>query len=206
MQHHIVNTMGVAMAALGIAGLAAACSSSTTTSTTTTTSSTHSGTETLSGTITGQAAIKTLENQNSNAPLIFPKFTWSGVVNTTAVNESIGSGGNGTEYTFPTPAGDFALIHTSKNQNGTGSATGPVRGVCSFKDVTSGTYTVVADKSTGSFNGATGHGTFAITITGTGPITPKATKCTVGNNGPNVGGIKSASIAFSASGPLTVKS
>lgn len=201
MQHHIVKTMGVAMAALGIAGLAAACSS-----TTSTTSSTHSGTEILSGTITGQAAIKTFENQNSNAPLIFPKFTWSGVVNTTAVNESIGSGGNGTEYTFPTPAGDFALIHTSKSPNGTGSATGPVSGVCSFKDVTSGTYTVVADKSTGSFNGATGHGTFAITITGTGPITPKATKCTVGNNGPNVAGIKSASITFTASGPLTVKS
>ena len=201
MQHHIVTTMGVAMAVLGIAGLAAACGS-----TTSTTSSTHSGTEILSGTITGQAAIKTFENQNSNAPLIFPTFTWSGVVNTTAVNESIGSGGNGTEYTFPTPAGDFAVIHTSKNPNGTGSATGPVSGICSFKDVTSGTYTVVADKSTGSFNGATGHGTFAITITGTGPITPKATKCTVGNNGPNVAGITSASIAFTASGPLTVKS
>ena len=184
------------VAAVGIALLAAACGS---------TSSTKSGTETLSASITGSKAIATLESQSSNTPLVFPEMTWSGVVNTTAHNVNLGGGGNGSEHTFETPAGDFAVTHYSQNQRGVESATGPVNGLCTFKNVMSGTYTVVTDKSTGSFNGATGHGGFAITITGTGPIQAKATTCSVGNNGPNVSAIKGASIVFKASGPLTVK-
>jgi hypothetical protein len=184
------------VAAFGVAALAVGCGS---------TSSTKSGTQTLSASITGSKAIATLEGQNSNAPLTFPEITWAGVVSTTAHNVNLGGGGNGSEHTFETPAGDFAVTHFSQNPNGVGSATGPVNGVCSFKDVTSGTYTVVTDKSTGSFKGATGHGDFANTLSGTGPIQAKATTCSVGNNGPNISGIKSASIVFKASGPLTVK-
>jgi hypothetical protein len=56
----------------------------------------------------------------------------------------------------------------------------------------SGTYTVVPEKSTGSFKGATGHGAFAVTLSGTGPIQAKATTCSGGNNGPNISGIKNA--------------
>lgn len=184
------------VAAFGIAGLAAGCGS---------TSSTKSGTETLGASITGSKAIATLENQNSNAPLVFPEMTWAGVVNTSAHTVSLGGGGNGSEHTFETLAGDFAVTHVSNNPNGVGSATGPVNGVCTFKVVMSGTYTVVTDKSTGSFKGGTGHGDFAVTLSGTGPIQAKATTCSVGSNGPNVSGIKSASIVFNASGPLTVK-
>ena len=184
------------MAAFGIAGLAAGCGS---------TSSTKSGTETLSASSTGSKAVATLESQSSNTPLVFPEMTWAGVVSTTAHNVSLGGGGNGSEHTFETPAGDFAVVHVSKNPGGVESVTGPVNGMCTFKNVMSGTYTVVTDKSTGSFKGATGHGGFAVTISGTGPIQAKATKCSSGANGPNVSGIKSASIVFNASGPLTVK-
>lgn len=60
-------------------------------------------------------------------------------------------------------------------------------------------------QSTGSFKGATGHGDFTVTLSGTGPIQGKATTCSMGNNGPNVSAIKSVSIVFNASGPLTVK-
>ena len=183
------------VAAFAIAGLAAGCGS---------TSSTKSGTETLSASITGSKAVAALESQSSNAPLVFPEMTWAGVVSTTAHAVSLGGGGNGGEHTFETLAGGFAVTHV-KNPNGEGSASGPVNGVCAFKEATSGTYTVVPDKSTGSFKGATGHGDFALTFSGTGPIQAKATTCSVGNNGPNVSGIKSASIAFKASGPLTVR-
>ena len=184
------------LAAFGIAWLIAGCGSS---------SSTKSGTETLSAQITGPKAVATLESQSSNAPLVFPEMTWAGVVSTAAHNVNLGGGGNGSEHTFETPAGDFAVTHVSQNPNGVGSATGPVNGVCAFKDVTSGTYTVVTDKSTDSFKGATGNGGFTVTFSGSGPIQAKATTCSVGNNGPNVSGIKSASIVFKAGGPLTVK-
>ncbi len=184
------------VAAFGMALLAAGCGS---------TSSTKSGTETLSASITGSKAVSLLESQNSNAPLVFPEMTWAGVVSTTAHTVNLGGGSNGGEHTFETPAGDFAVVHFSKNANGVGSATGPVNGACTFKQAMSGTYTVVTDKSTGSFKGATGHGEFSVTFGGTGPIQAKATTCSVGNNGPNVSGIKSASIVFRASGPLTVK-
>ncbi len=182
------------VAAFGIAGLVAGCGS---------TSSTKSGTETFGASITGSKAIATLES-HSNAPLVFPEMTWAGVVSTTAHDVALGGAGNG-EHTFETPAGDFAVTHASTNPNGAESATGPLNGVCAFKDVMSGTYTAVTDKSTGSFKGATGHGDFALTISGTGPIQAKATTCSVSKNGPNVSGIKSASIVFKASGPLTVK-
>ena len=184
------------VAALAVAGLAAGCGSS---------SSTKSGTQTLSASITGSKAIATLESQSSNTPLVFPEMTWAGVVSTTGHNVNLGGGGNGSEHTFETPAGDFAVVHFSKNPNGVGSATGPVNGVCTFKQATGGTYTVVTDKSTDSFKGATGHGAFTVTINGTGPIQAKATTCSTGNNGPNVSAINGASIVFKASGPLTVK-
>ena len=182
--------------AFGIVALAAGCGSS---------SSTKSGTETLSASITGSKAVAMLESQNSNAPLVFPEMTWAGVVAATAHAVNLGGGGNGSEHTFETTAGNFAVVHVSPNPNGVFTATGPVNGLCTFQNVTSGTYTVVPDKSTGSFKSATGQGNFAVTLSGTGPIQAKATKCSVGNNGPNISGVKSASVVFKASGPLTVK-
>ncbi|MGD0378143.1 MAG: hypothetical protein ABSB01_26660 [Streptosporangiaceae bacterium] len=64
-----------------------------------------SGTETLHGMITGSAAMAFL-NSNSNAPFVFPSFTFSGSVNTTVKALNLGGGGNGAEHTFVTPAGD----------------------------------------------------------------------------------------------------
>ena len=187
--------IAVIVAALGVALLAAGCGS---------TSSTKSGTQTLSASIVGSKAVATLESQSSHTPVVFPEMTWAGVVNTTAHNVSLGGGANGGEHTFETPAGDFAVVHKSQNPEGVGSATGPLNGACTFKNVTSGTYTVVSDKSTGSFKGATGHGDFSLTVSGTGPIQAKATTCSVGSTGPNISGIKSASVVFKAAGPLTV--
>ncbi len=183
----------VLAATLGLA----ACGSSSSTPTT------KSGTETLNASITGSAAVKNLES-NSNAPLVFPVMTWTGVVSTSEHNESLGGGKSGGEHAFKTAAGDFAVIHKSLSPNGTGGVTGPVKGVCTFRQVMAGTYTVVTDKSTGSFKGATGHGTYAVTITGVGPAAGGVCKMT--SNGPSVSGISSASIVFLAHGPLSVTS
>jgi hypothetical protein len=64
-----------------------------------------------------------------------------------------------------------------------------------------GNYTVVSG-STGKFAGATGHGTYLITATGSAPLAKGKTTCSFGNTGPV--STKGASIAFIGSGPLTV--
>src|ERR1700755_3155867 len=80
MRNTIVTT--ATLAGLSIAGLAVAdCSTSGSSSTSTAT--TTSGTETLHGADTGSAAAANLNSSNSNAPLQFPMFTYSGPVNLT---------------------------------------------------------------------------------------------------------------------------
>ena len=78
--------------------MAVACSS---------TPATKSGTETISGTESGQAAAATL-NSNSNAQPVFPVFTYTGPVNTSAKNYKLPGNGNNAKTatdTFVTPAG-----------------------------------------------------------------------------------------------------
>ena len=197
----MIKTISATVALAGLACLAS-CGSSPDPS-----AQSVTGTETFSGTITGSRAVAVLSNPNPNPPLTFPVFTWTGPVRTSISNFTLPSGNKkDLERTFKTPAGDFTVTRTPNSQRkNTGGATGPVNGICTFRGVSSGFYTVVPGKSTGKFAGATGHGTFTITLTGSGPISPASAKaCTFGSNGPNISKLSSASITFHAAGPLTV--
>jgi len=64
-------------------------------------------------------------------------------------------------------------------------------------------YTVLGSKSTGKFAGATGGGTYAITILAEANLLPGKTTCSANNTGNAIA--KGASITFKATGPLTLK-
>jgi len=192
-----------ALAGLPIAGLAvAACSSSGSSSSSTTTTS---GIETLHGAQTGSAAAADL-NSNSNAPLQFPAFTYSGPVNLTVKPFTLpnSSGPSGTN-TLP---GGLRLHHVSTLPASSSNAPPPAAwilkgGNCYFTATfDKGNYTVVSG-STGKFAGATGHGSYLITATGYAPLANGKTTCSFSNLGGPVS-TKGASITFVGSGPLTV--
>jgi hypothetical protein len=65
-----------------------------------------------------------------------------------------------------------------------------------------GTYTVLGSESTGRFAGATGHGTYALTILTEASMLPDKTFCDLLSG--NVSA-KGTSVTFKASGPLTLK-
>jgi hypothetical protein len=181
----------------GIVALAAwlgACGSSSTT-----------GTETLAGTLGGAAAASLL-NSNSNVAISFHTFVLTGPVNTTAHNISLGHQANGS-HTFSTPDGNLVLNakqKTSGQQNPT--VTGKTGNTCHFKlSGGTGTYTVDGSKSTGSFAGATGSGSYNINLVAAANLLPGKTSCSASNDTGNVLSA-GAAITFKASGPLTVKS
>jgi hypothetical protein len=64
-----------------------------------------------------------------------------------------------------------------------------------------GSYTVVSG-STGKFTGATGHGSYLITATGSAPLAKGQTTCSFTSVGPV--STRGASITFIGTGPLTV--
>jgi hypothetical protein len=164
-----------------------------------------SGTEILHGADTGAAAAANL-NSNSNVPLSFPVFTYSGPVNLTVKPFTLPSS-NGRSGTNTLPGG-LRLHHVSSlpasSTNGPPPATWIRTGdSCSFvATFDKGTYTVVSG-STGKFAGATGHGSYLITATGTAPLAKGKTSCAFPNTG-NVS-TQGASIIFAASGPITLK-
>ena len=123
-----------------------------------------SGTETLTGTVTGAAAAKLL-NSNSNAGPAFPSLVFTGPVSTT-IKGPVGLGGGNAKtatHTFVTPAGNFTVQHTAKtNGQAQPTVTGKSGSTCYFSlNGGTGTYTVIGSKSTGRFAGATGSGTYA---------------------------------------------
>jgi hypothetical protein len=188
---------------IAIAAVAAGCSSA---------PSTTSGTETISGTESGQAAV-TILNSNSNTQPVFPVFTYTGPVNTSAKNYRLPGGDAKTETdTLVTPAGNLTLTHTRTYQAGNNTAptvAGLSGGVCTFSLVAeSGTYVVVPSKSTGQFKGATGHGTYVVTLHIGAKLPAGKTTCNIadyGNNGPTAIA-QGSSFTFKATGPLTVPS
>jgi hypothetical protein len=201
MRHTIITI--TALAGLSIAGLAvAACSSSGSSSSASTT--TTSGTETLHGTDTGSGAAGQL-NSNSNAPLQFPVFTYSGPVNLTVKPFTLPSG-NGPSGTNTLPGG-LRVHHVSALPSSSSNAPPPATwtlkgGNCYFTATfDKGSYTVVTG-STGKFAGATGHGSYLVTATGSAPLAKGKTTCSFSSTGPV--STQGASITFSASGPLTV--
>jgi hypothetical protein len=201
MRHTIVTI--AALAGVSIAGISvAACSTSS--SSTATTPTTTSGVETLHGAVTGSAAAANL-NSNSNAPLQFPVFTYSGPVNLTVKPFTLpGNGASGTN-TLP---GGLRVHHVSTLPASSSNAPPPAKwtlkgGNCYFAATfDKGNYSVVSG-STGKFAGATGHGSYLITVTGSAPLAKGKTTCSFTSIGPV--SAQGASIAFAGGGPLKVK-
>jgi len=174
------RTITAVVAALGIAGLAAACSSS---------PSTTSGTEHFSSVLHGQAALG-----NSFT------LTYTGPVNTTGSFSTSGPAPTpGQEKAFDTKAGTLELKVDKvpvNTQNGNPTT-------CAFKADTVVDYTVVGSKSTGKFAGASGSGTVTAIFTGTGPRLSNG-KCNESNSAQPIASTAYAS--FVGAGPLTVSS
>jgi hypothetical protein len=166
----------------------------------------RSGTETLVGTVTGAAAAKLL-NSNSNVGLSFSSLVFTGPVSTT-IKGPVGLGGGKAKtatHTFVTPAGNFTIQRTAKtNGQAQPTVTGKSGSTCYFtQNGGTGTYTVLGSKSTAKFAGATGSGTYAITILAAANLLRGKTTCSAKNTGTVA--VKGASITFKATGPLTLK-
>jgi hypothetical protein len=194
MMRALVATLSGAVAlAIGLAAGSTAASGS------------SSGTETLTGVVSGAAAANLL-NSNSNAPLKFTSLVFSGPVDTSISNVGLGGGNSKTAtHTFVTPAGNFTVARTAKSGGQSQpTVTGQSGNTCHFTlNGGTGIYKVVGSKSTGKFAGATGSGTYALTIVASADLTEGKTTCS-GNNTGNVVAT-GASITFKASGPLTLK-
>ena len=130
------------------------------------------------------------------------------VVHLDLKNGPVGLGGGNAKtamHTFVTPADNFTVQHTAKtNGQAQPTVTGKSGSTCYFKlDGGTGTYTVLGSKSTGKFAGATGSGTYAITILAEANLLPGKTTCSANNTGNAIA--KGTSITFKATGPLTLK-
>ena len=192
--------------AIALAITVGACSSSGSSASGSTSAKPASGTETLVGTVTGAAAAKLL-NSNSNVGSSFSSLVFTGPVSTT-IKGPVGLGGGKAKtatHTFVTPAGNFTIQRTAKT-NGLAqpTVTGKSGSTCYFtQNGGTGTYTVLGSKSTAKFAGATGSGTYAITILAAANLLPGKTTCSAKNTGTLA--VKGASITFKATGPLTLK-
>jgi hypothetical protein len=168
-------------------------------------SSTTSGTEVLTGSLTGAPAANILNSSGSPA-LRLSSLTFSGPVATSENNLSLGGGGKTATHTFATAAGNFVVTRTVKNSGQAGpTITGKTGNTCHFKQVVAaGSYVVDGSKSTGNFAQATGSGTFTIFFVASANLLSGKTICAAGDTGSLLA--QGAAINFKASGPLTVKS
>lgn len=139
--------------------------------------STTTGTQSFNGT-----------SHNPNAPVV--NVTGAGVVSS---HGSVDLGSTSSKATLKMADGDVNINH-SKGTTSTSTDTA----ACTASEVNKGTYTVLG--GTGTYAGATGHGTFRVGFTG--KFTPTNGKCVISQSSTPVSG----SITFSASGPMTVKS
>jgi hypothetical protein len=164
-----------------------------------------SGIETLTGTLTGAAAAKWLNSYGNAAPS-FASLVLTGPVDTVISGPVILGTGSATtaRQTFVTPAGNFTVQYTEKTIGGGQPTVSRKSGsTCYFRlDGGTGTYTVLGSKSTGKFAGATGHGTYAITILAAANLLANKTFCDLIPGYALAGG---ASVTFKASGPLTLR-
>ena len=174
-------------AALAAAGLVTAGCGSSGTSSSAASATPVTGTQTLTGSVSGQQAL----SGTSSIPL---KLT--GVVNTTATVKL----GNGTTnpVMIKTSKGDLAVTHTAASTSQKLLSTK----TCKFAFGQRTHYTVDGGKSTGSFKDASGNGTAVVTITGNLPKTSDG-KCNLSSSA--VPQPATARVSFAATGPLTVK-
>jgi hypothetical protein len=175
------------------AGLAACTSSGSSTATATAKATTTpvSGTETLSGKLTGSAAASDI--------LVF-HLTLTGPVGTTATIQL------GTEvperyvlYTFHTAVGDLAVTLASAGTS-TGGLTSAT--TCLYVLTTAVPFTVDGTSSTGNFAGATGTGTAVVVTSGDDPKLSDGT-CNTSRTAPP--STKTAVATLAATIKLTVR-
>ena len=199
--------------AIALAAAVGACSSSSSSTSASSSSSTSakatvapkSGTETITGTVTGAAAANWV-NSGGKTQLQLPSLVFTGPVDTTITGPGarLDSGTAKTStHTFVTPAGNLTLQRTSSTSESPLAVTGHSGSTCYFKETGTYSYTVVGSHSTGKFAGATGSGTITNTLVLGADLLPGKTTCSADNVG-NVAA-KGASITFKASGPLTLK-
>ena len=170
------------------AGLAACTSSGSSTATATATP--VSGTETVSGKLTGSASM-------SDIPVFHLRLT--GPVGTTATISLSYLPEKGTSYTLKAPVGDLAVILDSA-----GTSTGGLKSAktCLYATTTTVPFTVDGASSTGKFAGATGTGTAVFMRSGEDPKFSDGT-CNVSAD--VLASAKTAVATFAATIKLTVR-
>jgi hypothetical protein len=171
----------------------AACTSSgssTATATAKATTTPVSGTETLSGKLTGSASM-------SDIPVFHLRLT--GPVGTTATISLSYLPEKGTSYTLKAPVGNLVVILDSA-----GTSTGGLKSArtCLYATTTAVPFTVDGASSTGKFAGATGTGTAVFMRSGEDPKFSDGT-CDVSADVP--ASAKTAVATFAATIKLTVR-
>ena len=196
-----MKKLTVLAAGTALVATLAACSSSSSSSGTSA-ASTHSatasaapksGTETLTGQVTGAAAV-------ANTTTFHLKFT--GPVNTTGTFTPPNS--NATSQpgvVFKTQAGNM-VVNATLTSNPNAAPTMVNAAQCRFAFVTRVDYTIDGAKSTGSFANATGSGKATVTFTADDPKLSSG-QCNTSQNAQPL--TKGAIGVFYSSGPLTLK-
>ena len=103
---------------------------------------------------------------------------------------------------FSTRAGKLALRLSAKTSQRP-TLTSQSGGICHYTLAGGGSYTVTGSRSTGTFAGAGGHGSYTVTIRAAAKLRPGTTTCDASNVGAVIA--KGTSITFRASGPLSTK-
>lgn len=190
--------------AIALAGAVGACSSSVGSTSAAGTAMPRSGTETITAALTGAAAASYLNSGGATPPL-FPSVVFAGVVDTTIRGPvTLGhSTAKTVTYTFATPAGRLTIRRTQKTRNNQLAPAGRSGSTCYFTASSTGVYTVLGSRSTGTFAGAAGSGTYVTTVVVGADLQPGRTTCSLNNAGAVV--TQGSSITYRASGPLTVK-
>jgi len=148
-----------------------------------------SGTETISGKLTGQAAL-------ASNPVF--QLTFRGPVNTTSTHPLGTAPKKGQTTTIKTAAGDFAIV------TGTSSTTEKLlsTSTCRVQFATTVPYTVSGSKSTGQFAGASGNGHAVVRFEGDLPKLKNGRCNTSATAQPKTSTVVAT---FTAAGPLTLK-
>jgi hypothetical protein len=177
------------LAGVVAAATIAACSSSSSNAAAPT-PSTRSGTEAITGTVTGAAVV---QQQNPTFHL-----TFAGPVNTTSTWTPPGGNAKSLDVTFKTGAGNM-VVHATMLTNPNSPPTIVNAAACRFSFVTKVKYDVLGAQSTGSFKDATGSGNVDVAFTANAP--KKNGQCNQ-NAQPTA---SSAVATFRGDGPLSVK-
>lgn len=152
-----------------------------------------SGTETITGKVTGAAALA----NTTTYPVVL-----AGPVSTTGMFTAPNGNGTHATLTFRTKAGNLVAAGYAPDANSNTPPTVVNAAACRFKFVINATYTVTGSKSTGAFKGARGSGKAVFVYEADAPKLSNG-KCNMSNNAQPLA--NGAIGTFNSSGPLTVK-